>query len=122
MDAVARERQVGACVKNQDYAAKAHEVAASGLEVASFASEGGKESWLVTARYAQETAALEAESARDRLLSLIGSEGLGADLDQPEANHSNNAREGRGAKADAIEWCFRAIAQLARRSARKQST
>jgi hypothetical protein len=122
MDAVARERQVGACVKNQDYAAKAHEVAASGLEVASFASEAGKESWLVTARYAQETAALEAESARDRLLSLIGSEGLGADLDQPEANRPNNPREGRGAKADAIEWCFRAIAQLARRSARKQST
>jgi hypothetical protein len=115
MDAIARERQARACVKNQHYAAEAHEVAASGLAVASFATEGGKESWLVTARYAQETAALEAESARDRLLDLVGSRTAEADFDFNEPALEENRH-----KPDPIEWCLRAIARIGRRSARRR--
>jgi hypothetical protein len=122
MDAIARERQVRACVKNQHYAAEAHEVAASGLAVATTATEGGKDSWLITARYAQETAALEAETARDRLLNLVGSQSAAAeDFDRCEPESASSPQENRSAKPDAIEWCLRAIARIGRRSAQKQS-
>jgi hypothetical protein len=121
MDAIARERQVRACVKNQHYAAEAHEVAASGLAVASFATEGGKESWLITARYAQETAALEAECARDRLLGLVGSRSADMDFGYEEPEIAGSPVKNRTAKSDAIEWCLRAIARVGRRNVRKLS-
>jgi hypothetical protein len=121
MDAIARERQVRACVKNQHYAAEAYEVAASGLAVATSATEGGKESWLITARYAQETAALEAESARDRLLNLVGLRSADVDFDRCEPQGASSPQEHRSAKPDAIDWWLRAIARIGRRSVRKRS-
>lgn len=130
MDASTRRRREYACIKNQQYAAEAYEVAASGLDVAFVASEGGKQSWLSTACNAQETAALEAQSARDRLLSLVetGSNGASPSGERGEWASDHAHRPRQGDKADGqpmdeelrrVDRWIQAIARLARIRVRK---
>lgn len=128
MDASTRWRREHACIRNQQYAAQAYEVAASGLEVAFAASESGKPSWLSTACAAQETAALEAQCARDRLLGLveIGNNDAPGQPDTlaldatPRSGRSDAAGERPGDEAlRRVDRWIEAIARLARIRARK---
>ncbi len=113
MDATIQQRHLRECLQSQDHAADAHELAASALEVAGAASDNSKQIWLSAACAAQETGAIEAQCARERLLGLLQIEGEAPEL-EPAA-----ARPGGSHSVTPDEWWLRAIARLAVFSVRR---
>ena len=137
MDAATRRSREHACIKNQQDAADAYELAASALAVALSASETNKPLWINAACDAQETAALQAQFAHDRLQGLLETESAANDgqeqrgeselnrppsvVERSELCEENGVRCDRQAEetVSRIEPWIRAIGWLARLRARQ---